>query len=93
MAMRLFNSLDMTPGQPEAHNRSDVTMQCLGNMLHRDAGDCLYPGGIVNVMPFTTSGSVTGSEQEVQCLLSFHSNSAMTQRCEKHSIVRNVKRS
>lgn len=47
MAMRLLNSLVMTPTQPEAHDRSDVTTQCLANMPHRDAGDCLYPGGIV----------------------------------------------
>lgn len=59
----------MTPGQSGPHGSGDVTEQCLTNMLHTDAGDCLYPGGIVNVMAFTTPGSVTGSEREVQCLL------------------------
>lgn len=57
----------MTP----VHGDGDVTTQCLTNMLHRDAGDCLYPGGIVNVMAFTAPGSVAGSEGEMQCLLSF----------------------
>lgn len=65
----------MTPGQPGPRDSSDVTEQCLTNMLHRDAGDCLCPGGIVNVMAFTTLGSESGSEREVQCLLSFPSKS------------------
>lgn len=71
MTMTQLNSLDMTPGESGLHDSSDVTTLCLTNMLHRDAEDCLYPRGVVNVMAFTTPGSVTGSEQEVQCLLSF----------------------
>lgn len=57
-AIRLLNSLDMTPGQRGPHN-SDVTQQCLTNMLHRVAGDCLYPGDVVNVMAFTAPGSAS----------------------------------
>lgn len=89
-AIRLLTSLDMTPGQSGPHDSSDVAQQCLTNMLHRDAGDRLYPGDIVNVMAFTAPGSVSWSEREVQCLLSFLSkplnDAAMwkTQRSEKH---------
>lgn len=61
-AMMLLNSLDMTPGQSGEQDSNLVTTLCLTNMLHRYAGDCLYPEGIVNVMVFTTPGSVTGSE-------------------------------
>ncbi len=54
-----MNSKDVTPGQSVPRDSRDVTKQCLTNMLHRDAGDCLYPGGVVNVMAFTTPGSVS----------------------------------
>lgn len=71
MAITLLNTMDVTPGQSGAQDSRFVTTQCLTNMLHGNAGDCLYPGGIVNVMAFTTAGTVTGSEREVQCLLRF----------------------
>lgn len=57
-AIGLLNSLDMTPGQAGPHN-SDVTQRCLTNMLHRVAGDRLFPGDVVNVMAFTAPGAVS----------------------------------
>lgn len=58
-AIGLLNGMAMTLGHSGPHDSSDVTQQCLTNRLHRDAGDCLHPRDIVNVMAFTAPGSVS----------------------------------